>query len=169
MGWLWFIFLIFAVLSNLMEKAAKMNRPSDLPRKGQGGGSPAPRPVAFPPFFWEVEEEEAKPVPVQEGNAEPETAGPSLLEKADRAPAQHVEKRQKSWNDEFSQVPQDDYAFQEMTGFNDTLPQAAKQTALSEQENLQEEMEHDEFLSAIVLAQVLARPDFKTVPWQRRL
>src|SRR5690554_336329 len=97
MGWLWLMFMVFAVLSNLMEKAAKVQRPADLPRKEQDGGSPAPRPVAFPPFFLEESEEEEEPLPVKEVNTELETAELPQLKKVERPPLQLTNKRQKAW------------------------------------------------------------------------
>ena len=172
MGWLWLLFLVFTVLSNLMEKVAKEKRSSNVPRKDQGGGSPAPRPVAFPPFFFEeFEEEREKPLLVEEVNAEQEVTTRSQLElpKASTGqPRTNRGQRMVSFrDDEFEQVSMADL---EMTGFSKTLEEdTGRRVVPTERKNIQVERESEEFLAAIVLAQVMARPDFKTIPWQRKL
>lgn len=167
MGWLWLIFVVFTVLSNLMEKAAKVQRPSDLPRKNEGGSPPSPPPVAFPPFFWEESEAEEEPLTVEEANAGRETVMQHQSEKIERRPLPSLAQPQKARKDELDQVALDDLAWEEMSGYNEG--ETKQKAAAVERENLPEEGESADLSSAIVLAQVLARPDFKTIPWQRRL
>lgn len=176
MGWIWLLFVAFAVFSNLMEKAAKQRRPSGLPRKDQGGGSPAPKPVAFPPFFFENDDEIEKPLPVREVKAGPEPVGQDQPGKSRSRSVKSMTKKPRmsrskrtnsSWDDEFDHESMADLKMTELSeDLNEDTGLDGFPIGL---ENRQGGYESQQFLSAIVLAQVMARPDFKTTPWQRRL
>ncbi len=172
MGWIWILFILISVISNIFEKVAKTQQTQRIPRPGRTGegekGSKnpsAPRPVAFPPFFLEEEEDYNKGIiPEVTKSIEPEI---SRVEEKTTSPGPLDTKGKGKipFEEEFSEETFDD----DILSMESMDEDFGQEKDFVEKDESGEKIETKDFYSAFLLAQIIARPDFKTIPWKRRL
>lgn len=168
MGWIWLLFVAFSVLGNLLEKLATEQKSSRPVKPGKEGGQPIPqgKPFSFPfpPFLMGELEAESRPtesMPGHKPDLMPAPDGKIALEKPTNHPREQGE---------FSENEDWERLFDQKDGFDEEDYGAAYPDAVeSDLENLYGQMIDAPLLyDALVLAHVLPRPDFRTVPWRRR-
>jgi len=162
MGWVWVIFALISVLANLLEKMGKelqAPQPSAPDRKGRVGTDEDRAPVeTFPRTPTEVSpRHKPKPAPIPVG---------------DLAPAQLPD--YPNQHEDLLTAEEKDILLRPQLEFEAEDPLLltwCEEDLITEKDTLEEvrEDEGSAFRSAFILAQVLARPDFTTVPWRRRI
>lgn len=172
MGWIWFLFILFSVISSIIEKVAKTQQPQGAPRPGKtgekGNTKPlTPRPVAFPPFFFDEEEDDSEELLLDiPESPEPKISRARAEKKTtQKEPFDTLEKWEMSFEDEvLDETFDDDVLSMELMDEDFGL-----EKDFMEKDEAREGIKTEDFYSAFLLAQVIARPDFKTIPWKRRL
>lgn len=164
MGWLWVLFLLFSVLANLLEKMGKGLVTPEAPERKRRNG-------------WEEDGRPAEPLPAERTREvfprpKPELA-PVSAEKHTAGRAAHSRQSEDLLTAEEENLllrpplaPETEDSFRATWREENLL---AGENSLTAGEEGEEEGEGSSFRSAFVLAQVLARPDFTTVPWRRRI
>lgn len=169
MGWLWVIFVLFSVLASIFEKMGKILGDPEAPapdRKRSAGTDPDQDqpPAPFP----------GRPRKVFPQNKPEPTAFPvekhTPVELRDQ-PKQQEDLLTAEERDILLRLPM------ETESEAPFLTDFCEEDLLRQEDRLAEhvappegwEGEGPSFRSAFVLAQVLARPDFSTVPWRRRI
>ncbi|HHT48797.1 MAG TPA: hypothetical protein GXZ98_05855 [Firmicutes bacterium] len=160
MDWLWLIIILFSALASLWEKMDKQQqgdqRPvPDRPEETAWGDwtsmdtTPGETREAFPP-------RNPKPIPVPVGDFTP-------TQLPDR-PKQHDDLLTAEERDHLFR-PQEDLEDED----RDIIAFTREDLSTLDLAEGRRAEERSPFLTAFTLAQVLARPDFRTVPWRRRL
>ncbi|NLW10320.1 MAG: hypothetical protein GX036_10780 [Firmicutes bacterium] len=171
MDWIWLIFVLFSVVAGLLEKLAKqkMERPA---RPAPG----SPHPPGEGRFF--LDEPEEKKNPSRPG----ERTWREVQAPAGRRPATPMSPGGEPvfWAEDIIAGPEEGWVGESSeTGEfwesqQDEIGRIRRKPFPGE-ESREEPLppggwkEPEVFLSALVLAHVLKRPDFRTLPWQRRL
>ncbi|HHW12520.1 MAG TPA: hypothetical protein GXX33_05915 [Firmicutes bacterium] len=169
MGWIWFLFLAFSLLGNILEKLMKEQNPSRPVKPGKEGNRPLPpgKPFSFPPILmeeWAEENEPPKTLPKTEPEMGPlptEMSEPDQL--ADSAPEQvrMVADEREDWL--FDQQEELDGKDLGVASYTDADEE--EETEALDGRGIDDRLLYD----ALVLAHALPRPDWRTVPWRRRL
>lgn len=165
MDWIWVLFLVFSVLGKLMEKLTTEQKA----KPSSEGDQPLPpgKPFSFPPFLMDEEEEASGPV------ASMPREEPVLpwLSEGKTAPADPTGARQ-----EQRMIMADEEWERLFTQQNEFDEEALGAASYTDAEELGESRDPDGreigtglLYDALILAHVLPRPDFRTVPWRRRL
>ncbi|NLY90043.1 MAG: hypothetical protein GX081_00345 [Firmicutes bacterium] len=162
MGWVWVIFVLVSVLANFLEKMGKQAPGRSAPdRKGKADLDENWMPTeAFPGTSTEdFPPRKPKPAPVSVGNYAPAQLPDHPKQQEDLLT---VEEREILLRPQRELVTEDPFfiAFRE----EDLIPPEDTRTEGEERES-----EGWSFRSAFILAQVLARPDFTSLPWRRRI
>ena len=167
MGWIWVIFVLFSVLSNILEKLMAEQKVSRPVKPRKEGGQPLPPALPFPPFLMDEVEAEREPI---EALPKAKTDLPSTSD-GKMAPANlwgHPQEQEKKMADE-----EWDRLFNQENGFEEEDLGAVYYTDADEAVKLEDpagrEIDNTRFYDALILAHVLPRPDFRSAPWRRRL
>ena len=173
MAWIWLLFAVFSILANILEKAAKNQRPPEAPPlKNKERAPSAPKPVAFPPFFFGEEEEETeKPIVIKDQDFGERSVdqGGSLASSEQIEKTFSATKKLQTNLDFRDRIRASSEAELDHDPFEQYSLNDYSEDWLVDSEESQWGEERKQFLSALVLAQVMTRPDFRTTPWQRRL
>jgi hypothetical protein len=170
MGWIWFLFILFSVISSIIEKVAKTQQPQRASRPGKTGEKGrtkplAPRPVAFPPFFLDEEEDDSEELLLDI----PEATKPEIKWAEKETIGLESFGTMGKWemlveDEVFDETFDDDILSMELMDEDFGL-----EKDFVEKDEVRAGIKTGDFYSALLLAQVIARPDFKTIPWKRRL
>jgi hypothetical protein len=181
--WIWLIFLLFSAVAGLLEKLAKqkMEKPArPAPR--------SPRPPGEGRFFLDELEKkinQGRPWPAREGTAPGERPGPgprleerpALGERRGPVSLEDEYLMPSLWEEETTTGQEEEWAgdggavWETKGDGGRVIRDKSSPVEQSWEEPLpgQEWIKPGTFLPALVLAQVLQRPDFRVLPWQRRL
>ncbi|NLY89008.1 MAG: hypothetical protein GX085_05240 [Firmicutes bacterium] len=163
MEWIWLLLVLFSVLGSLIERIEKARRKPAPPSPG------SPHPPGEGRFFLDEPEEKKNPGRPGERTAR-EVQTPAYrrptetmdLDDGDFVPA--------FWEEETTAGPKwagEDWETQRRIEHKPSPP--VKEAGREEPLLGERWQEPEAFLSALVLAQVLKRPDFRALPWQRRI
>ena len=172
MGWIWFLFVVFSVLGNLLEKLMKEQNPSRPVKPGEERGRPLPpgKPFSFPPILmeeWAEEEEEergpANTLPKTEPGRRPlpaeksTPANPTVL-----APEKERLVRDAEEDRFFGQL--EEWGAKDFCVAFSPDADEVEEAADPDGRGIDARYLYD----ALLWAHVLPRPDWRTVPWRRR-
>lgn len=176
MGWIWVLFLVFSVLGNILDKLAKEQKSSGPVKPDKDGDQPLPpdkpfsSPFPFPPFVMdelEGERRSTETLPKVKPDLTPSTP-PSKEKTAPTDRPRHLQEQKSLMTEE-----EWDRLFGQLDGFDGEDIRVSSFTDGDEVEDLEDpdgwEIGAPLLYDALVLAHVLPRPDFRTVPWRRRL
>jgi hypothetical protein len=154
MEWIWVIILLFSVFSNLMEKMAKERERTESSTESRG--EELEKPPVRPTEPWPKMRPEPTPY-------WPETVQEQKL--PDHPQAEKGLVTEEEWNQLLG--PEQDLNETEAMG----MSAKAKDWEFTDRDAGQESEERSvqQLVDAFVLAHALSRPDFRTIPWRRRL
>lgn len=178
MDWIWLFFVLFSLVASLLEKSAKLKRENPAP---PAPGSP------YPPgegrFFRD--EPEKKKTPARPGLGErpglgqrpqPKVRIPTVKRPMEAMSLDDEYLMPAFWEEETTAGPGGAGDSDEVWGTQRDDPGATRDKPFPVERSREEEplpgegwKKPETFLSALVLAHVLKRPDFRTLPWQRRV
>lgn len=196
MDWIWLIFVLFSVVAGLLEKLAKLKNEGTRTREPAPPAPASPRPPGEGRFFLDELEKRINPDrPWPEERPGPgerpwlgERRGPGERPQPEvRVPAGRRPLATMSFEDEYLMpafweevtttgqkaewADEAGKAWETERDEPGTLRDKSSRVEQSWEEPLPggEWTQPETFLPALVLAQVLQRPDFRVLPWQRRI
>lgn len=151
MEWIWLIFILFSIFAGLMEKVGKMGKKTTEAEL-------RPKEPVYPENDAPVFAGQERGAVEVFGRPEIESAG-IRGEKGLPAPA---------WNEEALNLGGPGQLESEF-GVKRVADSAESEIRTEEKWAAQQLNDPEKLRSLLALAQVIKRPDFKTIPWQRRL
>lgn len=162
MEWIWLIFVLFSIIGGIMERSGKTKRKTSSPAR-------RPEKPSYPPgegqFFLDEEWEE------KNVSSRGETTGREMEAPGHARSFSGGDLTPAFWEEETTVTAGPGELAGKLRAMHagDFDEDMLEEESGQQVQQMQRWRDPEAFLSALALAQVLKRPDFKTIPWQRRI